>query len=495
MSKKNAVATLSSSVYALSQLHMPGNSCEQILKGGRDIFPLLSKGFGKIKKIGCIGWGSQGPAQFCNLRDSLEAIDIKVTVGLRVGSSSWKKAEAEGFSEVDGTLGEMFDVIRESDLVILLISDAAQTELYSDIMENMKPGATLGLSHGFLLGYMQSIGKKWRENINVIAVCPKGMGPSVRQLYLQGKTVNGAGINSSIAIEQDIDGTATDTALSWAIAIGSPYIFVTTMESEYKSDIFGERSILLGGVWAVCEALYQRYVSNGVNPYEAYVASVENITGPISRIISKKGIRALYERFEGRQKNDFQLAYSAAYNSCMPILQEIYDEVASGNEIRSVIMAVDRLRNKRMSTIDATDIWQIAKDVRIKRNDEPVSIYGFTAGIYAGVMMAQIDLLYKKGHSWSEIVNESVIEAVDSLNPFMHARGVSYMVDNCSITARLGTRKWGPLFESALNRDAFVAIDHHEVDLTPFMNFLEHPAHLAIAVCAELRPSVDIAVQ
>lgn len=494
MSNQKNVPILSSEVYELSLLHMPENTIEQILKGGRDKFPLLTKGFGNIKQIGCIGWGSQGPAQFCNLRDSLEGTDIKVKVGLREESSSWRKAQAEGFTVENGTLDEMFEVIKESDLVILLISDAAQTELYQEIMDHMKPGATLGLSHGFLLGYMQSIGKNWREDINVIAVCPKGMGPSVRQLYLQGKTVNGAGINSSIAIEQDVDGKATDTALSWAIAIGSPYIFVTTMESEYKSDIFGERGILLGGVWAICETLYQRFTANGVSDDAAFRSSVESITGPISSIISKRGIRALYESFEGKQRTDFENAYAAAYNASMHVLREIYDEVASGNEIRSVIMAGERLQKKPMVSIDSTEIWQVGKEVRADRDIHNVPFFGFTAGIYTGVMMAQIDLLREKGHSWSEIVNESVIEAVDSLNPYMHARGVGYMVDNCSITARLGTRKWGPLFESALVRDAFVAIDHYEVDITPFMNFLAHPVHDAIAVCGELRPSVDISV-
>ena len=62
-------------------------------------------------------------------------------------------------------------------------------------------------------------------------------------------------------------------------------------------------------------------------------------------------------------------------------------------------------------------------------------------------LSSQIEVLAKKGHSYSEICNESVIEAVDSLNPFMHARGVSFMVDNCSTTARLGARKWAPRFD------------------------------------------------
>ena len=77
-----------------------------------------------------------------------------------------------------------------------------------------------------------------------------------------------------------------------------------------------------------------------------------------------------------------------------------------------------------------------------QRVESDIPLNPETAGLYAAVMMAQVDLLLKNGHSYSEVCNESVIEAVDSLNPYMHARGVAYMVDNCSTTARLGARKW-----------------------------------------------------
>ena len=85
------------------------------------------------------------------------------------------------------------------------------------MFEALRPGATLGLSHGFLLGHLNNVGAKFPANINVIAVCPKGMGPSVRRLYVQGKEVNGAGINASFAVQQDIDGRATDYALGWSV--------------------------------------------------------------------------------------------------------------------------------------------------------------------------------------------------------------------------------------------------------------------------------------
>ena len=95
------------------------------------------------------------------------------------------------------------------------------------------------------------------EDINVVMMAPKGMGPSVRKLYLQGN-----GINSSIAVEQDVDNRATDRVISWAIASGSPYVFETSMEKEYISDLFGERAILLGGIHAMVEYLYKMFNQN-----------------------------------------------------------------------------------------------------------------------------------------------------------------------------------------------------------------------------------------
>lgn len=104
---------------------------EYIVRGGRDKFPLLKKAFAGIKQIGVIGWGSQAPAQAQNLRDSIKeaGMDIKVAIGLRPDSPSWAEAEACNFNKAAGTLGDVFDIIGSSDLVVLLISDAAQVRI------------------------------------------------------------------------------------------------------------------------------------------------------------------------------------------------------------------------------------------------------------------------------------------------------------------------------------------------------------------------------
>ena len=217
------------------------------------------------------------------------------------------------------------------------------------------------------------------------------MGPSVRRLYEQGREVNGAGINCSFAVHQDIDGRATDYALAWAVGLGSPYTFETTLESEYKSDIFGERGILLGAVHGIAESLYSRFVDQGETKDDAFINSAESITGPISTTISRSGLKAVYDELEENEKPAFRRAYNAAYHPCREILEEIYDDVASGNEVRSVIQATRRHGRYPMGKIDGTDMWQVGEKVRADSTRNYAPLHAETAGVYLACMMAQVD--------------------------------------------------------------------------------------------------------
>src|SRR5215472_12369051 len=141
--------SFSTNIFPMEKITLGGTE-EWIVRGGRHLFPLLPKAFAGIKQIGVIGWSSQGPAQAQNLRESLTGSGIRVKVGLRAGSGSTAGAEKAGFTAANGTLGEMYEVIAESDLVLLLIADAAQAENYDRIFEGIRRGATLGLSQGNL---------------------------------------------------------------------------------------------------------------------------------------------------------------------------------------------------------------------------------------------------------------------------------------------------------------------------------------------------------
>ncbi|RXH68766.1 hypothetical protein DVH24_031099 [Malus domestica] len=425
------------SVFTKEKINLAGHG-EYIVRGGRDLFHLLPDAFKGIKQIGVIGWGSQGPAQAQNLRDSLVEAksDIVVKIGLRKGSRSFAEARAAGFTEENGTLGDIWETISGSDLVLLLISDSAQADNYEKVFSHM--------NQIVYLVFPMSVGLDFPKNFSVIAVCPKGMGPSVRRLYVQGKEINGAGIISSFAVHQDVDGRATDVALGWSVALGSPFTFVTTLEQEYKSYIFGKRGILLGAVHGIVESLFRR-------------------------TISAKGMLEIYHSLSEDGKNEFEAAYSASFYLCKDILNECYEDVASGSEIRSVVLAGCGFNEEDLppfrfpfpfpkGKIDQTALQKIVERVR---STMPVGdlgpLYTFVAGAFAASMAVQMVVLRKKRHSYSEIINESVIESVDSLNPFMHARGVSFVVDNSSTAARLGSRKWAPRFDHILIRQVLVA--------------------------------------
>ena len=161
-----------------------------------------------------------------------------------------------------------------------------------------------------------------------------------------------------------------------------------------------------------------------------------------------------------------------------------------------MILAGERLKKRPMGIIDRTETWQTGKAVRATRKEDEIPLDPFTAGVYIATMMAQIDILIEHGHPYSEVANESVIEAVDSLNPYMHARGVSYMVDNCSTTARLGSRKWAPRFDYVLTEQAYPALDAKDpLETGRVESFKTHEIHQVLAECAKLRPTVDIFVE
>ncbi|EME28546.1 ketol-acid reductoisomerase [Galdieria sulphuraria] len=422
---------------------------EYIVKGGRDVFKALPKAFQKVKQVGVIGWGSQGPAQAQNLRDTFESCGLPITVkvGLRSGSRSMQEARKAGFSEEKGTLGDMLDVIAESDLVLLLISDAATVENYEAIMKAMKPGATLGLSHGFLLGYLDSIGKKFGFDLNVI-VCLSLMRFGFNSMFFL--SIEDVEVLCYSLLQYGLGVLVYSGRYCW-FSVSVTILFLSSCRKHYwTTDVFS---------------------------------------------ISKKGIRAVYDELNEEGKEIFAKAYCASYLPAYDILIECYEDVESGNEIKSVLQACKRHHKIPMGKIDTTRMWQVGKEVRETRDESKIPIVPFSAGVYIAAMMAQIDILLEKGHPISEIVNESVIESVDSLNPYMHARGVSYMVDNCSTTARLGARKWAPRFDYNITQQAFPAIDNKEpLDMSKLDAFLSHPIHSAVLECAKLRPSVDISL-
>jgi ketol-acid reductoisomerase len=221
----------SSTVFQKEKIVLGGTE-EWIVRGGRHLFALLPKACG-IPQIGVIGWSSRGGGRHLRNR-SPAAASASGRAACRLGPSRMSK----GASPRPAGRGEMY-VIAGSDLILLLISDAAGRQFRADHGGD-PTGCNPRAVHGFLVATVSS--GKASATTSTSSGCARGMGPSVRGSE-QGRDINGAGINCSFAVHQDIDGKATDYALA-GDRLGSP-AFETTLEFEYKSDIFGERGILL----------------------------------------------------------------------------------------------------------------------------------------------------------------------------------------------------------------------------------------------------------
>lgn len=208
------------------------------------------------KTVAVLGYGSQGHAHSLNLKES----GVSVVVGLKNGSKSWKKAEA-----ADLEVKETAEAVKAADIIMVLLPDTAQSEVYQkDILPNLKPGNALAFAHGFNIHFNQI---KPPEDIDVFMIAPKGPGHLVRRVF-----ASGGGVPCLLAIYQDASKKVKDVALAYAKGIGGTRagVIETTFREETETDLFGEQTVLCGGVSELIKAGFETLVEAGYQPEIAY---------------------------------------------------------------------------------------------------------------------------------------------------------------------------------------------------------------------------------
>ena len=214
-------------------------------------------GFLKNKTLAVLGFGSQGHSHAMNLRDS----GLNVIVGLYKGSKSAEAAKKKGFK-----VYETAEAVRRADVMLVGIPDMKQADVWEkDIAPNLgKGGKTVLFIHGLSIHYKLI---KPLKNVDIAMVAPKGPGHVVRAQYVEGK-----GVPALIAVQQDVSGKATKTALAWAKGIGSTRagVLQTSFKEETETDLFGEQAVLCGGASALVQAGFETLVEAGYQPEMAY---------------------------------------------------------------------------------------------------------------------------------------------------------------------------------------------------------------------------------
>jgi ketol-acid reductoisomerase len=218
----------------------------------------------KGKKVAIIGYGSQGHAHALNLRDS----GVKeVAVALRKGSAGVKKAEGEKLK-----VFEVAEAAKWADVMMMLTPDELQADIYRDhLADNMKKGAALMFAHGLNIHFNLI---EPRADLDVMMIAPKGPGHTVRSEYARG-----AGVPVLMAVHRDISGNAHDLTISYGSAIGGGRagIIETTFKEECETDLFGEQSVLCGGVVELMKAGYDTLVDAGYAPEMAYFECIHEM--------------------------------------------------------------------------------------------------------------------------------------------------------------------------------------------------------------------------
>src|SRR5437899_5419628 len=208
------------------------------------------------KTLAVLGFGSQGHAHALNLRDS----GLSVIIGLYEGSKSIPVAQEKGFEVVPTA-----EAVRRADVIFVGLPDTKQPAVYErDIAPILSKGKTLLFSHGFAIHFKTVVPPK---AVDVILVAPKGPGHILRRQFLEGK-----GVPALIGVYQNPSKQAKKAALAWAKGIGATRagVIATTFREETETDLFGEQTVLCGGLSALVTAGYETLIEAGYQPEMAY---------------------------------------------------------------------------------------------------------------------------------------------------------------------------------------------------------------------------------
>ncbi|MGI6086357.1 MAG: ketol-acid reductoisomerase [Kiritimatiellia bacterium] len=316
--------------------------------------------------IAVLGYGVQGPAQALNLKDN----GMRVIVGQSPKfKADWNRARSDGW--VPGkTLFDIEEAVQKGTIIQMLVSDAAQKQIWPVVKKNLKPGMALYFSHGFSIVYGKQTKVIPPADVDVIMVAPKGSGTSVRRNFL-----TGAGINSSYAVFQDATGRAEERCLAIGIGIGSGYLFPTTFEREVYSDLVGERGMLMGALAGVMEAQYDTLRANGHSPSEAFNETVEELTQSLIRLVDENGMDWMFSNCSATAQRgalDWKPKFKKA---TLPVFKELYQAVKSGKESRRVLSVCGKANYpekvaKELAALRNSEMWQAGLAVRKLRPRE-----------------------------------------------------------------------------------------------------------------------------
>ncbi len=278
----------------------------------------------KGKTIGIIGYGSQGHAHALNHRDS----GLEVMVGLYKGSKSWDKAKAEGLK-----VGTVQETAEASQIIMIVLPDQTHKQVYEDsIARALTPGKTLMFAHGFNIHFNQIVPP---PAVDVSMIAPKAPGHMMRQVYTEG-----SGVPALLAVHQNPSGRAKEIALAYARAICSTRagVLETTFKEETETDLFGEQTVLCGGVSALVKAAFEILMEAGYQPELAYFECLHELK-LIVDLMYQGGLAYMrYSVSDTAEYGDYSRGPRVINDAVKAEMRKILGEVQNGQFAREWIL-------------------------------------------------------------------------------------------------------------------------------------------------------------
>lgn len=269
------------------------------------------------KKIAVIGYGSQGHAHALNLQDN----GCDVRIGLYEGSKSWPVAEAAGLKVMTNA-----EAAAEADIIMMVLPDPVQGKVYEeDIAPNLKAGDTLMFAHGFNIRYGFIVPP---EDVDVSMVAPKAPGHRVREVFTEG-----SGVPALVAVHQNATGNALANALAYAKGIGSARagVLETTFSEETETDLFGEQTVLCGGVSELVKAGFDTLVEAGYQPEIAYFECLHELK-LIVDLMYQGGLNYMrYSVSDTAEWGDYKSGPRVITDEVRASMKQILSEIQSGS--------------------------------------------------------------------------------------------------------------------------------------------------------------------
>jgi len=291
------------------------------------------------RRVAVIGYGSQGHAHALNLKDS----GVDVVVGLPAGSRSRARAQADGV-----TVKTPREAAAEANVVMILTPDTGQPQLYrDDIAPGLKPGKTLMFAHGFNIRFGTITPP---PGVDVSMIAPKAPGHRVREVFKEGQ-----GTPCLLAVHQDASGKAKQSALAYAKGIGGTRAAVleTSFKEETETDLFGEQSVLCGGLTELIKAGFETLVKNGYQPEIAYFECLHELK-LIVDLMYRGGLNYMrYSVSDTAEDGDYTAGPRIVTEETRREMQRLLDDIKSGAYARRWVAENEAGRPKFNATRSA----------------------------------------------------------------------------------------------------------------------------------------------